>query len=368
MKNLGWLALVTAVAPFALAGCETTVCGEGTIEKDGVCLPAEEPPPPTCGAGLRWNAATGQCEYFGPDVGVCGEFTERQIAEDGTPTCVGIGGGGCEVPLPCPTPGPNQICVRGRVFSFKTGEPIADGMSDTGLFQDVEVEIHEPIGFVANPNVSPLATVPLDKCGRFVAPGITTTSTNLVAAGVDDPRGGGADNFVKGGSAAEAPRGSVVTMNVWYVTKADDMAVSAGFGGVLGGAATFGAKGVYVPVFVDPRAPKSEWANGFPGKPVSGVKVLVAPAMTIPNNDFYFTDTSPYVRSMLDSGAQDVTGPNGAAFVINTGGLGTYTGSGGNLGPGCKWPTDQAAAVPGVYFVQPRTMVDSTGENYCTAQ
>src|ERR1041384_4050239 len=106
------------------AGCKSTDCGEGTVERDGTCEPA--------------NEVVGEAE--------CGPFTELQgdkcvpmfpptmcdpntTAEEtdpatGVTTCVGTGGGGCSAPIPggCPAPATGKQTLCGRLYNFQDNE------------------------------------------------------------------------------------------------------------------------------------------------------------------------------------------------------------------------------------------------------
>src|SRR5687768_8388585 len=100
-KQLG-LPLVTLSLAAGLSNmsCTRVECGTGTVERDGLCVPADmQPGNANCGPGTVLG--TMGCEVETPTQ--CEPDTTREEFDDetGITTCVGIGGGGCSAPLGC---------------------------------------------------------------------------------------------------------------------------------------------------------------------------------------------------------------------------------------------------------------------------
>src|SRR5262245_36069412 len=96
--RIALLVLVTALA----AGCKSTDCGNGTAERDGVCVPANE------------TVSAAAC---GPDTVLAGtvcvpsprrmcdpDTTDEVVDISGVHICVGTGATGCNAKLPCQAP------------------------------------------------------------------------------------------------------------------------------------------------------------------------------------------------------------------------------------------------------------------------
>ena len=99
------------------------------------------------------------------------------------------------------------------------------------------------------------------------------------------------------------------------------------------GAGSIATSGAYLALF------------SFGGAPQPNVTLFAGGAVN-PSSDFYFGDTDPGRRSVIDP-ARDTTGQNGAALFIN-GPLTQYTGA----GAGCTFPAIIGGSTPGVIVVQ----------------
>src|SRR5678815_924279 len=122
--------LIAAASPM-LTSCQGVDCGEGTIERDGVCVPADQAVEPgDCGDGTHYDPAEGgSCV---PDLppAQCDPDTTVPIPDPvtGIITCVGTGTTGCG--LPCPPPGPGNVSLCGKLYDVEDDSAIeetADG-------------------------------------------------------------------------------------------------------------------------------------------------------------------------------------------------------------------------------------------------
>src|SRR5688500_5246464 len=104
------------------AGCKETECGEGTIERDGKCQPADTTiDPATCGPNTE--AVGEQCLPVFPPT-VCDETTTEEDVDQSTnvTTCRGTGGGGCGSPITCPQPSAGKQTICGQLYHIETNE------------------------------------------------------------------------------------------------------------------------------------------------------------------------------------------------------------------------------------------------------
>src|SRR5258705_2119074 len=129
MRKLAQTLFVAALAAVG-AACGSTPCGEGTIERDGVCEPADTTPDPTtCGDGTALGPS-GKCE----SIVFCDPDTTMEVVDPdtGAVTCVGTGGGGdCTSELSgCATAAPNTMTMCGRIYDIEDDAQIGMGSAD----------------------------------------------------------------------------------------------------------------------------------------------------------------------------------------------------------------------------------------------
>ena len=126
--RLAAVGLLAACAIGGSTGCATTECGEGTIERDDECIPADgiSPEIDSCGPGTVYSPGDGACIPLRPPT-ECGPNTVEEIGEDGQIVCVGAGGGTCDGPIACPLPAGSNTTVCGQIVDTETGQPIRAG-------------------------------------------------------------------------------------------------------------------------------------------------------------------------------------------------------------------------------------------------
>src|SRR5262245_60721800 len=119
-KLLALVAITWACS--SLASCKTIDCGEGTIESNGTCVPADDVvDPATCGPGTV--AEGGQCVPEFDHVECDPETTvpERDMLT-GVITCIGTAAG-----FACPDPESDKMTICGQVYDIENNMPFSDG-------------------------------------------------------------------------------------------------------------------------------------------------------------------------------------------------------------------------------------------------
>lgn len=210
------------------------------------------------------------------------------------------GGGMCAMDGPCPTPPLGQITLCGRVLDLADTSPLGGAAGQAG--ESVRVRVFDPIALTAGQ--SPLLEVQADSCGWYVATGAAGFLTLVVLLTDDDDEIGG--DFQRVGSLISVSPGQVVRANAFALRTVTDNAWSAS-AGISG---TFAGNGSVIPIYVDLNQPAQA---PFQGAPVAGV-VMTEAGGDPGNDDFYFTDTQPLVRSTIPSSATS-TGANGTAIL-----------------------------------------------------
>jgi hypothetical protein len=351
-------------ATLALAGCDAIICGEGTREKDGRCVAADNSASDaTCGPGTM--PVGGLCVPKFKER-VCDPSTTEEDTDTmtGVITCRGTGGGGCGAPLACPTPmaGSGKQTICGQIYNFETHMPFAS-MGATGAACNpmmptangpcsLGIRAYDAIAFGTNPQTAmPLATDPvyIDDCGRYRVPNITVPSGPFIGLGLDDAA-----------MAAAGPTGTTNTVGV-ATPKLVDMATNGletfiaaktttDMWEASGGPAMSG--GVYAMVFRAERAPsmmnKSGVAVRFMGNP-------------IPLRDHYFM-AAQVTRQTIDATAM-VTGANGTALITGASVAESvaYSGDGTVLPAECRWSSHAGASLPNILFVQILRPINQVG-------
>lgn len=334
-----------AALTLPLAGCGQLVCGDGTVERNETCVPADEQPGAAqCGMGTELGPG-GKCVPSEPTF--CDPDTTMEVEdpETGVITCVGTGGG-CTAELPCLAPSPNRLTLCGRIYDTETDQvvaapgatgipcnpaaPTADGPCS------LKVQFYDAIGFQMDPTgATPLVPESLlvDDCGRYQVNNLPLTSFGFLGAAVDEAPGQPDTRLLTGVATAQAqamPARRFPLFTTRKTTEAPWTTAANPAGG------PFRTQGVLAIIF------------RHAGVPVPGV-VARRNGNVIPADDFYFSDTG--VARTTVAPAQAMTGPNGTALVINSSSPAPHDGVGGEP-PGCRWPSVLAATVPGVVFVQ----------------
>ncbi len=347
MTRITWLGTLSLL-PLLLAqsSCNTLECGAGTIERNGACqVPDGARPenPAYCGNGTHYDDNEGGCISDLPPT-VCDPLTSSEVAQDdGTILCVGTGSG-CG--LGCPSATAGHVTVCGSLYDAETDDAIGGGAgtpcdptnATTSGPCSITLQFYDALAFAQSPSTTPPVTpekLTINDCGNYVAENIPAPATGYLAVGVDDiDPSPSADNYALAGVAIPASSGLRRDgLKTYAVRNSSDMKwlTDAGITG------TFGEKGAYMPIYLYGDVPAPDVVVTANGSPVPAA------------SEFFFKDTDPYERAMLDPAAV-MTGANGSAIVINTP-LTDHSGQGGEP-DGCVWHTDLAAAIAGVYFVQ----------------
>lgn len=359
--NRTWLSLLSVLtvagASTVSTGCKTVECADGTVEQDGVCVPADEVvDEANCGEGTILGT-DGTCV---PEVAptICGAFTTPDTTSmPGFIVCVGTGGGGCEVELTCPQASANKVSVCGRLYDVESDAEII-GLDATGVECgsggevtdgpcEFEIQFYDALEFAGDPGgATPIVPQEfrLDDCGRYLAHNLNRPSLGFLGIGVDD-RSGAPDDHRLTGVAFPVSSAQVRNRQKTYtVTRTTDMQWSTDAGL---GATTFVDRGAFMTVFT------------IAGVPEAGVQITEGGSVEAAN-DYYFDDASTVTRSSIDP-AQNASGMNGAGIKLNSA-LVEHSGTGGALPGGCTWDSALAAAIPDVLFFSPRSALMGTEE------
>jgi hypothetical protein len=357
------IVLLAGAGAWLGAGCvDALECGEGTLEQGGVCVSADSSKDPaSCGQGTYFDPATQTCVSDFEPVR-CDEGTTIEVTEDGVTVCVGVGGGGdCSAPIACPSPSPGKVTVCGRLIDAGTGQPVqADGVSTAACDPDtpaatgpcaLEVTFYDAITFANDPqNAPPLGheSLVVDECGRFRASNVDPPVTlGFMGVSVDDHAQSGRDDHVLSGVAFPATDGAQIPgIRLLAVATATDQAWTTSAGDPFGGM-SFSQKGAFLAIF----------RHG--DERVAGVQLTGANNQTRPEDTFYFSDADPLIISTVAPG-QTATGVNGAGLMVNSS-LTEHSGQDGEVS-GCQWPSNLAAAIPGLIYAQELIMETSAGE------
>lgn len=365
-----FLALLFASASVAASGCKQVECADGTIERDGECVPKDE----TYGeakCGPLTELQGDQCVPMFPPTECDPLTTEPEVdPETGVTVCKGVGGG-CGGSLGCPAgTGANKLTVCGQIYDFTNGSNFAATMAEgtrcdpqsptaTGPCA-LQIVAFDAVDFGTDPGGAtplPIGEVFIDDCGRFRLKDIDTSSSTspFVGLGFDDANMAfGPDGVtVTVGVATSKPSERYVKDVEGYIANKSTVGAWA-----VSGFNTFGTTGAYAPIFRKHPAGKP-----FPFETQSGVTV-VKNGNPIPANDFYFR-SADVDRTTIDVNAT-ATGANGTALYTGASVLDSlmYSGTGGT-GTGCRWDTHAAASLPGVLFVQVFRKIDALTGGPC---
>jgi len=353
--------VVLALLAAPVASCKSLDCGEGTTERNGACVPANE----TVGAamcGPFTELAGDRCVPMFPPTVCDPATTAADVDNMGVTTCIGTGAGGCSARLACPTPTDGKQTICGQLYDFETGQPFAEaGATGTACTAGaatgpcaVGIKAFDAAALAMNPaGTAPLAigAVYLDDCGRYKVSEITQPTVQpLIALAVDDaalpPGPTGITNTV-GVATGAAPNTATKDLEA-FIVKPSTTAAWAATGPSL-------AAGIYAPVYRGHRT-GTDLAAGvqFTFGPNPSI-----PTMTDINRDFYFTAAAT-TRTTLEPNA-GVTGVNGTVLVSGANLTEVYAGKGGGLPTTCMWDIHPGAAIPYVVFIQIFRPTDAPG-------
>lgn len=342
------LALTLVATSVAVMSCKSVDCGEGTTERNGTCVPANETVSnAACGKFTELQGT--QCApQFEPTV--CDPATTQADTDPttGVTTCIGTGASSCAAKLPCPTPSDGTQAVCGQIYDFETGAPFAaPGATGTKCTTptttgpcSLGIKAYDAAVFAASPGAGALtATVSIDDCGRYQVTEIMQPGGPLVLLALDDAQvgPGGTTNAV-GVAVAKAANTAVKDFDHFVIPAAT---TSKWDGGANGPSLE---TGIFAALY---RA----HATGIDG--ASGVTMTIAPAnnptqqSTDINRDFYFSGTT---RAALDGGLS-ATAANGGALLTGANLNERYSGTGG-IPAGCMWEIQAGAAIAHSVFVQ----------------
>lgn len=351
-----------------LAGpsCKDVTCGDGTIEKDGACAPANV----TVGTASCGPFTTLQGDKCVPmfDPTQCDPLTTSPEVDPatGVTTCVGTGGGGCTAPFACPAPAAGKQSICGQIVDLKTNQPFqssgATGTKCSATTADgpcaLGIKAFDAIAFANNPGgATPLGVgnVYIDDCGRYRVQDISQPSGPYVGLGFDD-----AD------TAKLGPAG--VTNAVGVATVAGGGLITKDFDGFVAAKATTdlwtssGGPTIGQGMFLNIFRPHQTGEGGQPG--VTFCRQQGATCNAVPNDDFYFSATETGLTTV--DPATSSTGANGAVIVINAhisdGGINSGFGA---IDAKCVWQTHPGSSIPNVLFVQVKRPQDNFMGDVC---
>ncbi len=334
-----------AVAGLVNVSCSTIECGQGTVERDGVCEADIATNDATCGPGTVLAPDGVHCEVETPTE--CDLETSREEFDQqtGITTCVGTGGG-CNSEIPCAAPDAGKATLCGRVWDTETDQPLAEAVANPTMQCmapttdgpcSLRLRFFDALDFAMNPQgaiaIAPEGGVYQDGCNRYRGHNLTRATFGFLGIAVDDAAGAPVTHRLTGvaTSNAFASPGREFRAYVTRITTDQLWTTSAGLAGM-----TFSERGVLAIIF------------HYQDQPRPGVQVRRSGAL-IPPDDYYFSDTNAMRTTIAP--AQDRTGANGTAVVVNSATPIAHDGLGAEPS-GCIWPSNLAASIPGVSFVQ----------------
>lgn len=351
------LVYLTALGAFA-SGCKGVNCGDGTTERDGICVPSNE------------TVTTGKCGPFTVLQGdtcvpmfpptVCDPGTTQPDTDQGTgvTTCIGTGMTSCSAKVPCPTPTDGKQIICGQIYDFETGLPFAAGGATGAQCPatptasgpcSLGIHAFDAVAFATSPTTTaPLATdaVYIDDCGRYKVPGVVQPTGPFIALAIDDA--------TQGAGGSTNPVGIATAKAANQATKDLDAFVVRGAVAGSWGSPPLLATGVYAAIYRGHRTGTDL---------VEGIQLTIGPAnmpatMVDSSRDFYFGATAT-TRTTLDATAT-ATGVNGTALLSGANLGEDYAGKGG-IPATCMWEIHAGAAIPGVVFIQTFRPTDIPG-------
>lgn len=369
------LALAAIAVAFTMnANCNSTNCGSGTVDKGGVCTPADETVGTAmCGSGTMLEGD--QCVASFPPT-QCDPGTTMPMTDPttGVVTCIGTGGGGCSAAFACPKPTTGKQTVCGQLFDFENNSKL-QGANPTGAQCSgsaasgpcaLQILPFDAVQFAANPTgTAPLASDPvyIDDCGRYRIPNITLGPGPFIALGIDDagqPLGPTGTTVTTGVALPNQPNAAVANEEAFILNE-----TTVGEWAMTGSNTPPLTSGIYVAVFREHACAQNDamCTNNDPVATQGGVQFtkmgLVVPAA-------YFATEA--VHDHVDAAAT-ATSINGTGLytgaVVTDGPI--YSGIGGITDTtNCKWESHPAAALPGIVFFQIYRPVNATISSTCT--
>ena len=350
--------LILAAILAAQPACKDIDCGDGTIEKDGECVPADQ----TVGTATCGPDTVLQGTICVPNVH-CDPATTTEMTDPntGTITYIGTSGGlGCDQTLPHPTPSDsNHQTICGQIYDLENDAKFAasgaKGVRCTATTTDgpcaLAFKAFDAVTFAGNPQGTtpqPVGDTYIDDCGRYRLENIQIPGSPYLGLGLDDanaPGPAGVTNtmgtgtLTAGGSALKDFDAFVVKKSVTDMWAAGGVSIT---------------DGPIVNIF---RAHQTGEAEQ------SGV-TFTRNGATVPNDDFYFSANAT-TRDTLDSTAS-ATGKNGTAIVIHAKLTDGPANSGmGGLDATCVWDSHPAASLAGIVFVQVKHPQDNFSGDTC---
>ena len=333
-----------------VSGCKSLECGDGTFEKDGVCVSGATVSNATCGPFTELVA--GQCvPQFPPTVCDDQSTSEELDTTTGVTTCIGSGVG-----FACEQPAAGKMTICGQLFDLETQQLFADSTTCTPCGTptasgvcSLELRALDAVKFGMNPNdpsaVLTSGPIYLDACGRYKIPDITLPTNPFVGIGIDDAaqaaKGPGGTTNAIGMATPAVANLAVKDFETFIAPKATTDAWAASGGPAI-------ANGMFVAIF---RAMRVGTTNQ------AGVTIL-RNGTPIPGDDFYF-EAAEATRTTIDPVATS-TGANGTALVTNAQ-LDGYIGAGG-LPAECSYEGHAGVSLPFVLFIQIFRPTDASGQ------
>jgi len=369
------LALAAIAIAFTVnANCNSTNCGSGTIDKNGVCTPADETVGTAmCGSGTMLEGD--QCVASSPPT-ECDPTTTIPMTDPttGVVTCIGTGGGGCSAPFACPKPATGKQTICGQLFDFEDNSKLADanatgaqcmGSATSGPCA-LQILPFDAVTFAKNPTgTPPLDSDPvyIDDCGRYRVPNITLGPGPFIALGIDDagqPLGPTGQTVTTGIALPNQPNAAITNEEAFIVNE-----TTVGEWAMTGSDTPPLSSGIYVAEFRQHACAQNDamCTDNDPFAAQGGVQFtksnVVVPAA------YFATET---VHDHVD-GSATATSINGAALytgaVVTDGPI--YSGSGGiSDTANCKWESHPAASLAGIVFFQIYRPVNATISSTCT--
>lgn len=359
MRTYLGVTLAAAAASLVNVSCQQVECGQGTVERDGTCVPADEATNPSMCGGMGPFATVlgldGKCETEEPTI--CDDDTTEPSFDDqtGVTTCVGTGGG-CMEEIRCPAPEAGRATLCGRIWDSETDQPIppegngtntdrCDPMAPTTSGPcSLRLRFFDALDFAMNPSgavpIMPMGGVYTDNCNRYKGENMPRATFGFIGIAVDDAPGitPTVPHRLTGVATSNALASPGQGFRAYITKVSTDMMWTTTSG--IGGAQTFAQRGVLGIVF------------HYPGEmPRSGVRIRRSGSF-IPQDDFYFSDAGRMRTTVMPHvGNTDATGMNGTGLVINSDTPIAHDGVGSEPN-GCIWPSNLAASIPGVVFMQ----------------
>lgn len=338
------LALLTALAP----SCKGVDCGDGTTERNGVCVPSSETVG-TAKCGPFTELHGDLCQPMLPPTVCDPATTTPDVDEMGVTTCIGTGGGGCAARLPCPAPTDGKQTICGQLYDFENNQPFAQpGATGTPCTPgatagpcSLGIRTYDAVAFAmnpTNPTALPNSGVYLDDCGRYRVSEITQPASPFIALAIDDadPAQAGPLGTTNAVGLATLKGANVATKDFEaFIVR---MATYAGWAST-GGPPLDVNNGIYAAVFR---------GNRTGANLASGVTFAVNGNRDA-TRDYYLSNAAN--RTAVDR-ATMATGMNGTALFTKATLMNElYSGKGG-IPTECIWDSHAGASIRYVIFIQ----------------